>query len=100
MMQFYQYLIPPLQIGQRKRHNKIEKLQRAFLRAWWPARFRLGLAVVIHETERIMRPALRGAPAERPSRALPDRVAADLRFDLRLAHAAVVVPGRIISADV
>src|SRR5262245_52440946 len=37
--------------------------------------------------------------AERPARPLPDGIEANMRFDLLLVHAAVVIPGLVVVAD-
>src|SRR6185312_16702494 len=67
-------------------------------------RFLLGLRVLI-EVEKTEAAPFRAAQladsrAQGPSRALPDRIVADLLLDLGAAHPGVEVPGRVIFANV
>src|SRR6516165_5048986 len=41
-----------------------------------------------------------GAISETPARSLPDRIMADLGFNLAVAHPGIIIPGRIVGANV
>src|SRR5208282_3235244 len=64
----------------------------------------LGLALLLEEVEEVAQPGLIEAPgaertdAERPSGALPHRVAPEMELDLALVHACEIVPAPVIVA--
>src|SRR6185437_5572482 len=105
VMRLDELLVARLEADEREGRLDAEDLQRRLLRG---ERARLGrvrprrLAALAEEAEPVVdvRPAHRVvAAAEGPARPLPGGIVADFRLDLRLAHPGIVVPGRVVGAD-
>src|SRR6185437_10447820 len=106
VMRLDELLVAGLEADEREGRFDAEDLQRrllggerACLRGVRPRR---RLAALAEEAEAVMemRPAHRAvAAAEGPARPLPGGIVADLGLDLRLAHPGIVVPRRVVGAD-
>src|SRR5579883_1810214 len=99
-----EFLVARLERRQCQRKLEPEHRERLFLRRARPRPLARTLGRLLGIEETVVFPAQPISPADaaakRPSRPLPDRVGADLRLDLGLAHARVVIPGGVIGPHV
>src|SRR6185437_16512642 len=100
VMALHQLLIAHLETRQGERRRQVEEGERLLLDRARPLRRLLRRRVLVEIKKAKAAPfrAAQGADsgAERPGRALPDRVMPDMGLDLGAAHPGVVIPGGVI----